>query len=88
MISLGIFAAITIAYWLGRPDISFWIVVFCIANGVLGMLRAITNRAWYENQAIAAGVEPNFAMLITTKIVTFVVLLWAAWFTGTAAHYL
>ena len=87
MISVGLLLVVGIAYWLGRPDIAFWVVLFGLANGALGLIRAVTNREWYEAQAIGAGVEPNYMMLFGTKAVAFAVLLLAAWFTGTAANY-
>lgn len=87
MISIGLLVIVAVAYWLGRPDIAFWVVLFGLANGALGLIRAVTNREWYEAQALSAGVEPNYAMLFGTKIAAFAVLLWAAWFMGTAASY-
>lgn len=87
MISIGLLLIVAGAYWFGRPDIAFWVVILGLVNGVLGLVMAVLSREWYEQKAYAAGVEPNYSMLFGTKIIAFAVLVWAAWFTGSAANY-
>lgn len=87
MISVGIFLIVAVAYWIGRPDIAFWVIILGLLSGLLGVIKAVTNRDWYEAQAIEAGVKPSYAMLFGTKIIIFAILLGAAWFTGAAANY-
>ena len=88
MISTGLLIIVVGAYWVGRPDIAFWVVIFGLLNGILGLINAVRNREWYEQQAFEAGVEPSYTMLFGTKMVVFTVLLWAAWFMGSAANYI
>jgi hypothetical protein len=87
MIDFGLLVFVVIAYWSGHPGLAFVMVLLGLLSGILGLIKAFTNRRWYESQALEAGVTPNYAMLVGTKIVVFAILLWAAWFTGTAANY-
>jgi hypothetical protein len=87
MTTLFLLIIFLLAYWLDRPDICFWIVIFALVNGILGLVKAIFNRNWYINEALRAGVEPSLVMLFGTKIVVSAFLLWVAWLTGTAAKY-
>lgn len=87
MISIGLLIAVAVAYFLGYPEIAFWIVVLGLGNGVLGLIKAVSNREWYEQSAREAGVEPSYAMLFGSKFVALAINLWAAWFLGTAANY-
>ena len=75
------------AYLFGFYKIAFWVIIAAMLNGVLGSARAILNPTWYRAMAAAAGVQPNYTMLLATKAFILAVLAWAAWFAGDAAGY-
>jgi hypothetical protein len=88
MISLGIAIVAGGFYLVGYYDWCFWILIFAMANGLLGAIRAVANPEWYVRNAIAAGVEPNYVMLFATKAVIIVILAPIAWYVGKLAGYL
>ncbi len=87
MVSIGWAVVVGALYWFGFYGVAFWIVVFLLVNGGLGLLKAYTNRDWYEAGARAAGVEPNFPMLVVSKLWVIPLLIWAGWHVGSAADY-
>jgi hypothetical protein len=93
MVSLGVVIA-ALAYALSYYTVSFWVVIACVTNGLLGVLWAIGNPYGYTQKMEAAGVQTDWFNpwrhvrgLIYTKAITVPIMSLIAWHVGQKAGY-
>ena len=89
MIGIGIALIVGALYLMGYYGGAFWVVLFAIANGALGAMKATLNPSWYMAQQMEAGLEPTMpgAALYVNKAVVLTVLGVVAWYLGYLADY-
>lgn len=73
--------------YFGFPKVGFWLLILYMANSALGLVRALMDPNWYFQNAMSAGVEPNYQQLIFTKILSLGIGALVAWHVGAAARY-
>ena len=68
--------------------VAFWLVVLFLTNSMMGLIRALVDKRWYEARVARHGVVPNRQRLVMTKAITLstgaVMMFWL----GTKAGYL
>lgn len=95
MITVGIVILCIALYFMKLYAAAFWVIVFAIANGALGIIRAIVDPDRYANERLKAGLNVNLLrperdikVLIFRKIILIVILLFFAWKLGESAGYI
>jgi hypothetical protein len=93
MVSIGVVIAL-LAYFFGYFALSFWVIVACVANGLLGVAWALQNPSGYAQRKAEAGLQINWfdprkevKGLIYTKAITFPIMGFFAWLAGSKAGY-
>ncbi len=86
-----IFAGAVILFLTGTYTVSFWLLILSIANGVLGLIRALVDPDWYIENCRAANVHVDLfhplRRLIITKGLSTCAGAAAAWYVGTKAGF-
>lgn len=65
----------------------FLLVMFYLANSILGLVRALVDPDWYAARMVQRGLTPSFSRLLTRKAVTSTSAAFLAYWLGMQAGY-
>ena len=88
MISIVIAVLAFGTYLAGWYELTFWVLVFAIGNGIFWAIRALREPPVYHTIAAAAGVAMSVATLVSLKTILIAGFAAAAWRMADAAGYL